>query len=45
MTENEKYIQSINRHLNNMDAQQLKIMLIVALELDKGESQDQPIEA
>lgn len=45
MTENEKYIQAINGHLNNMDAQRLRTMLLLALELDKGESQDQPIEA
>lgn len=36
MTDNEKMIQAINRHLDNMNVKQLRTMLIVAMELDKG---------
>lgn len=39
MTDNEKLIQAINRHLDNMDVRRLRTMLIVAIELDKGDDQ------
>lgn len=40
MTDNEKLIQSINRHLKNMTTQQLRTMLIVAMELDSGNDRE-----
>lgn len=37
MTENKNIIEAINRRLDNMSIQKLRIMLILALELNRNE--------